>query len=141
MDKLQQLQERLLENYTEMKAKWAGWSTDTLIYFAHKIAAVKDAYLYLTREHDFTEQELDRLLQFQSPLEVVADRWWDRMQDRSDFIFALDIAVQDDDALLCYPLRKSEPEKPSVLEKLKSETTHLAAAKPHKKPTKEEEAR
>lgn len=135
-DKQQKLFDRLDANFEDFQAKWQAKSQWELICDANDIAAVKDAHEYLTTTHGFERDEIDYLLLFENPLEVVANKWQERRDDLSDFGFALDEVFDKRDALRDYELAK---EKPSVLEKLRS-ASNLAAAKPPL-PGKDKEAR
>lgn len=53
-------------------------SKAALVDSAGQIANVQDVYQYVTEQHEFTVAELDYLLQFKDPLQVIADRWSER---------------------------------------------------------------
>lgn len=133
-DKLEQLFKRLDENLADFKQKWEAESKTGLIEISREITAVKDAHHYLTERHGFDDDEADYLLLFDNPLQIVADKWLDRMEDLSDFSFALDEVFDKRDALRDYEMK----EKPSVLERLRN-----AASTPAKPvhPSKEKEVR
>lgn len=133
-EKLNRLLKRLDENLAEFTAKWKDETAKELISASREITAVKDAHYYLSYSHGFEAEEVDYLLLFDNPLEVVADKWQERTEDLSDFSFALNEVFDKQDALRDYPLK----EKPSVLEKLKNASN--LASKPHI-PGKEQEAR
>lgn len=133
-EKLDRLFERLDANFSKFQRKWEEQSKYELVCASREITAVRDAHEYLTHDHGFEEEEVDYLLLFDNPLEVVADKWQERTEDLSDFSLALNEVFDKQDALRDYPLK----EKPSVLEKLKSASN--LAPKPHI-PGKEQEAR
>ena len=135
-DRQQKLFDRLDANFADFQEKWQAKSKWELICDANDIAAVKDAHEYLTTTHGFEQEEIDYLLLFENPLEIVANKWQGRRGDLSDFSFALDEVFDKRDALRDYALEK---ERPSVLEKLRS-VGNLAAARPPL-PGKEKEAR
>ncbi len=89
-DKLQDLLSRLDGNLQDFYAKWAGMSPAELIEVSREITAIRDAHDYLTEAHGFEPEEVEFLLQSENPLKVVADQWCERMEDKSDFCFALD---------------------------------------------------
>ena len=130
-DKLQELFDRLDANLEDFRKTWESNDKAKLIDGSREIAAIKDAHYYLTESHGFEPEEIDYLLLFENPLQVVADKWLERTEDLSDFSFALDEVFDKQDAL-----RDCErKEKPSVLEQL-----HSTATKPAR-PAKEQEAR
>lgn len=135
-NKEQKLLERLDANLAQFQAAWEKQGKDELILNSREITAVRDAHEYLTTSHGYEPEEADYLLLFDNPLQVVADKWLERMEDKSDFSFALDEVFDKRDALRDYELAK---EKPSVLEKLRA-ATNLAAASP-KAAAKEQEVR
>ncbi len=124
-DKQADLFARLDENLADFRKKWEGQSAGELIEASGEITAIKDTHYYLTESHGFEAEEVDYLLLFENPLEVVADKWWARTEDLSDFTFALDEVFDKRDAMRDYPLK----EKPSVLEKLRAATNLVP--KPH----------
>ena len=124
-DKQQKLFGRLDANLAEYQKQWRSMSADALIEMSRAITAVRDAHYYLTESHGFEAEEIDYLLLFDNPLQVVADKWLERTEDLSDFSFALDEVFDKHDALRDYDLAKG---KPSVLEKLRA-ATNLAPVK------------
>ena len=135
-DKLEQLMKRLEDNLADFKAQWTAMSVPDLIERSHEISAVRDTHFYLTETHGFDADEIDYLLLFDNPLQVVADKWMDRTEDLSDFSFALDEVFDKRDALRDYALKDAE--KPSVLEQLHS--TAVRSTVPMNR-TKEQEVR
>ena len=124
-DKQKLLFERLDTNFAMFHTQWEAQSKKEFIGNSGEITAIKDAYHYLTESHGFESEEVDYLLLFENPLEVVADKWKERAEDLSDFTFTLDEVFDKRDALRDYPLK----EKPSVLEKLKGVSSLVP--KPH----------
>lgn len=133
-DKLNELFDRLDTNLAEFRKIWETSDKTRLIDGSREITAIKDAHYYLTESHGFEQEEIDYLLLFENPLQVVADKWLERTEDLSDFSFALDEVFDKKDALRDYELK----EKPSVLEQLRN--TAATAVKPAR-PAKEQEAR
>jgi|GEM_PF-384013 len=74
--KVEQLRERFSENYNEFYLHWNTKRPATEI-FAHsqEISLTKFAHEYMTNIHDFEMSEVDFLLKFQNPLQVVTDHW------------------------------------------------------------------
>lgn len=133
-DKLNELFDRLNANLTEFRKTWETSDETRLIDGSREITAIKDAHYYLTESHGFEPEEIDYLLLFENPLQVVSDKWLERTEDLSHFSFALDEVFDKKDALRDYELK----EKPSVLERLRnSAETAVKTARP----AKEQEAR
>ena len=131
-DKLQELLDRLDADLSALQTEWKAKSKTELIDSSREITAIKDAHYYLTESHGFEPEEIDYLLLYKNPLQVVADKWLERTEDLSVFSFALDEVFNKQDALRDYALK----EKPSVLEQLRNATA--TAAKPgHSAITKE----
>jgi hypothetical protein len=84
-------------------------SKTELIEDSREITAIKDAHYYLTESHGFEPEEIDYLLLFENPLQVVADKWRERTEDLSDFSFALDEVFDKQDALRDYELKENLP--------------------------------
>jgi len=69
------LKERVVQNYADFKADTLSLMDEEEIYdMAHRIAAVKDTYEQLNSDADYLdEHDVDFLLRFHNPLEMVAD--------------------------------------------------------------------
>lgn len=112
MDLVQQLFERLDKNLADYHAHLMGFDRQEIIEMASRVAVMSDAIFYLQNHHTFEDGQIEYLLQFQNPLEVVADKWQDRTEDISDMSFSLHEVFDKQDALQGgYPLI-SEAEKP-----------------------------
>jgi hypothetical protein len=83
------LMERLEKNLTDHHASLMGFGKRELIEMAEKIAAVSDAYSYLTMYNRFDDSELDFFLRFQDPLTVVADNWYERRSELDEMEFTM----------------------------------------------------
>ena len=94
------LVERIDKNLSDYHLQLESYGNLELIGMAGKIAATADAHSYLTAYHDFDEYELEYLLEFQNPLEVLADEWLDRNIDLGDMSFAMEHIYQNSDLLL-----------------------------------------
>ena len=108
---------RVQENYSEFRHSLIGFGAHELIDMAHKIAATSDACEYMTFSHGYSSEELQFYMQFQNPLEVVADAWLERNSDISDLGFSMDNVYEHrNDLLTRYPLinTASEPENNGV---------------------------
>ena len=129
-EKLDQLFQRLDDNFSDFQKQWETQSKYELLYNSREITAVRDAHEYLTYIHGFEADEVDYLLKFDNPLEVVADKWCERTEDLSDFPFVLDEVFEKRDALRDYPQKeKPAAERPSVLAKLRGMSN--MTANPH----------
>ena len=116
---------RLTQNLAEYHSHLLGFDRQAIIDMAGRISAVNDAHFYLTEHHTFDEAQIDYLLQFQNPLEVVADAWHRRTEDISDMDFALNEVFDKQDALQSYPLITAPTQNTPYLKKF--ETTDLFA--------------
>jgi len=104
MDLKTQLFERLNRNLADYHTQLTGFDRQTIISMAGRISAVADAHFYLTNHHEFAASEIEYLLNFKNPLEVVADEWQRRTEDLSDMSFVLHEVFDRQDALQSYPL-------------------------------------
>lgn len=134
-DKLQELLDRLDANLEDFRKTWEASDKAKLIDGSREITAIRDAHYYLTESHGFESEEIDYLLLFENPLQVVADKWLERTEDLSDFSFALDEVFDKQDALRDYERK----EKPSVLEQLRKAPS--LTPEPHEKSATAKEAR
>lgn len=69
---LQELRQRLDENYNAFVQGWLGLDAPSLIEKAEEIAATKMVYKALRGGHF---RDMEYLLRFRNPLEVVRDQW------------------------------------------------------------------
>lgn len=69
---LDELQQRLDENYNAFVQGWLSLDASTLIEKAEEIAATKTVYKTLRTGHF---RDMEYLLRFRNPLEVVRDQW------------------------------------------------------------------
>ncbi|GHU77063.1 hypothetical protein AGMMS49992_23920 [Clostridia bacterium] len=97
MDKLDILLERISQNYNDYVSRIMETDKNTMFDSAWEIAAVSDAHFYLTESHEFSDEEIDYFLKYDSPLMLVADEWQRRQSDISDITFALDEVLNDQD--------------------------------------------
>ncbi|MCL2081758.1 MAG: hypothetical protein FWH04_00745 [Oscillospiraceae bacterium] len=108
-EKIEQMQDwlfaRINKNYTEYLDSLDNFSKTEIINMAGRIKAVSDAHSYMTTWHDYDAHELAYLLEFQNPLEVFADEWYERCIDQSDMSFAMEEIYERSEFLLDqYPL-------------------------------------
>ena len=94
MDKCQQLFERMDASFRGHRAVWMELAPDVLIKSAKDIAAIQDTREYLAQGRGIDPDGVDYLLTLADPLQAVADHWLKRMDDLSDFAFALDDLCQ-----------------------------------------------
>jgi hypothetical protein len=69
---LQELQQRLDENYNAFVQGWLSLDAPTLIEKAEEIAVTRKVYKVLRAGHF---RDMEYLLRFRNPLEVVRDQW------------------------------------------------------------------
>ena len=139
----EELIHRLDDNFTAYLDSLRNQDTETLAGTSSEIAAMAGAHYYLSEIHNFHTSELEYLLQFQNPLQVVGDAFQiSGMDDYSDVmwdIFDRQDAIQGD-----YPLMKDaavegktrQESKRSVLDQLRDATK--LPKEPHKdKPSRD----
>jgi hypothetical protein len=100
-----ELMERIEKNLADYHKSLTGFGKLELIDMADKIAAMSDAHRYMTGHHVYDDDEIEFYLQFQNPLEVVADAWRERNSDIEDLSFTMDyVSERRDSMLIQYPL-------------------------------------
>lgn len=127
IDKIDQLIERLNQNLSDYHKDVLAFDRPQILNIAGKINAIQDTHFYLTEHHAFSYEQADYLLQFKSPLLVVADAWQKRTEDISDLCFALEQVFDHPEHLTRYPLIK--PKQTSVRAQL-TQAAKEAAARP-----------
>jgi hypothetical protein len=76
------LMERIEQNFEDFKRETEKSSPETIFDIAATIAAVQDAYFYMTT-HDWADDyETEYLLSFENPLRLLADAWEELCEDR-----------------------------------------------------------
>lgn len=123
------LSDRLDENFTDFKKEYMEMGKADIFANADEIASVTQAYQYFCEEHNYMPEQVDHLLQFENPLEVVSDRWAGSLRDISPIVNDIFNERNRESALLCYtladPLAGHEPTcgetdgKPSVLAQIR----------------------
>jgi hypothetical protein len=103
--------ERVNKNLTDYHDSLEGFGSRELIDMADKIAAMSGVHSYLCYR-GFEDDELNFLLQFQNPLEVVADAWYEyNAYSDNEMDFAFDgVVSHKQDWLDNYPLMKDYDE-------------------------------
>lgn len=129
VDSFQQLCKRMEASYQIHCTGWMELSPSALIEQAKEIAAIQDTREYMAQGRGIDPEGVNYLLTLTDPLQTVADFWLQRMDDLSDFGFALDE--------LCR--RQNVSVRRSVLAQLQEKGT-AGPSKPHT-PTKEQEER
>jgi hypothetical protein len=71
----QRLCDRLTKNFADYKSEMMDASKESLFKSAAEIASAQEAFDYFTQEYDFRASDLDFLLKFQNPLELLSDKW------------------------------------------------------------------
>lgn len=113
---------RLDNNLSDYKEHILGFGKEEMFEMAGQIAATVDAHYYMVYHHEFEPAEIDSLLRFAKPLEVVADAMWERREDISDMSFVLGDVFSKADLTNRYALatEQQKPQKPSIRNRLKS---------------------
>ena len=103
--KFMELAERVTKNFSDYENSLSGFGQGGLLDVVGRAKAMSDAHSYMTMYHRFKDDELDFFLQFENPLEIVADNWYERNSDLDDMSFTMDwIDDHRDDCLVDYPL-------------------------------------
>lgn len=129
LDSYQQLCKRMEASYQVHYTGWMKQAPSALIEQAKEIAALQDTREYMAQGRGIDPEGVDYLLTLEDPLQAAADHWLKRLDDLSDFSFALDELCRCQNV----PVRKS------VLAQLQ-EKRAAEPSKPHDT-TKEQEAR
>ncbi len=98
-NKLITLTERLDGNLASFKESLLILDKREILERAGEASLMSDAHYYLTAHHVFEESELDYLLLFQDPLEVVTDVWALKREDISDLSYSLHDVFDKKDAM------------------------------------------
>jgi hypothetical protein len=112
MNKETRLLQRIDRNYADYREKIARMDLQGIFQKAVEIASTKEMYEYLNDRHQFEPEQLDYMLRFQNPLEVLRDQYVSGCWNKDD---ALENVVQTacdrQEALSDYPLMKPTQEK------------------------------
>ena len=130
MDSYQQLCERMEASYQNHHTEWMKLAPSVLIERAKKIAALQDTREFMAQGRGIDPEGVDYLLTLADPLQAVADHWLQRMDDLSDFSFALDEPCR----------RQNAPKKKSAMAMLRFHARAVVPPKPNT-PHKKEDAR
>jgi hypothetical protein len=101
--------ERFDKNLADFHASLESFTPRELIGMADRIAATNRIHAFMTQEHGMSDEEVDFLLQFQNPLEVVADAWRDAGDDAERIASVAYDVFDKRDALAAYPLMTDLP--------------------------------
>lgn len=120
---IEQLKDRLTVNLSDYHKHIRGFDKSSIIEMASKITAMNDVHRYVeSGMYEFQKSDIEFLMQYQNPLEILADRWQERTNDLSDMEFAIyDVCdkrdIGNDYPLMCEKSRsvRDKPEKPSIL--------------------------
>lgn len=93
------------KNYSDYTESLSGFGQNELIDMAARITAMSETHDYLTTQHYFNTEEIEFLLQFENPLEILADSVCDRRSDYDDVGFAIEFVKEHKESILeSYPL-------------------------------------
>jgi hypothetical protein len=126
------LVDRVEQNYADYQKTLMGFGKREIIDMAVKIAAMQDVRDYMTTSRGYTDEELDFYMQFDSPLEVVADAWIERNADNEDMSFAMDhVFERREELLAAYPLKRdaSAEQPPAEIPQPPEKAADLPATK------------
>ena len=103
--KFDTLAKRMDKNLSDYHSSISGYGKQEIIDMAGKICAMSDAHSYLTTYHHFGDDELEFFLQFQDPLEIVADVWCEHRSDLGDMSITMEhITDRRNDYYYDYPV-------------------------------------
>lgn len=91
-DKHTALMKKLGQNYFSYRENLMSSDKESLIEKASEIAAMQEAYSYLTTHFEFENGMLDDLLALDNPLKYIADRWLTPVSETFD----IDWAIRED---------------------------------------------
>lgn len=112
MNKEEKLIKRLERNYADYRAKIARMDTTEIFESIEEITATKEMYEYLSDRHRFEPGQLDYLLRFQNPLEVLCDLYVSGCWNKDDTMENIvQTACDKQESLANYPLVKTPQEK------------------------------
>jgi hypothetical protein len=75
---MEEFREKLDQNMESFRTEWYRLNKGQLIGYAQEIDAVRIAYNELYSGYTYSEEQLEYLLRFDNPLEVVRDKWIDK---------------------------------------------------------------
>jgi len=90
---------RLNQNLVDYHNSLIALSKKEIIGEAGMIAAMSDAHYYLTANHVFSDSEVEYLLLFRTPLEVIADKWYERSSQLNGFSLVISEEFERKDAV------------------------------------------
>lgn len=111
-----ELIKRIGRNLVEYREFIMGFDKKEIIEMADKISSMADAYDYMTIYHKCDIDELNFYLQFQNPLELIADEWLSRNDDISEMVYTMEhINERRDYFSDLYPLMADKVSKTNEL--------------------------
>ena len=81
---IQELQQRIEENYREYREDMLSLDKDTLFDCAGSIAAAEDVRYYMTDPNCISEEDAEYLLRFVNPFKMLMDVWEECLEDGAD---------------------------------------------------------
>ncbi len=80
IEKQKKLMRRIEKNFSDYKASVLKLDKQSIFDKAAEIAAMEQVVHYMTNIHGYYERDIDYLLKFQNPLELVADYYQANLQ-------------------------------------------------------------
>jgi hypothetical protein len=112
IEKQKRLMRRIEKNFADYKASVLKLDKQSIFDKAAEIASVKHVAQYMTNIHGYYERDIDYLLKFQNPLELVADHYQLNLHAELNTVIARICDTQDHTS--DYPLmpeaKAKEPE-------------------------------
>jgi len=114
MDKKTRLINRIRRNFADYKENLLKVDGEGIFEKAEEIAAYTQVHRNMTKNYSYASEELDYLLLFQNPLEVVTDQYQEEFRYAENMLELIVARICDkQDGLGDYPLMKKhgEPER------------------------------
>lgn len=112
MDKQEKLIRRVDQNFADYREKLLKTGGQGIFEKAEEIAAYTQVYRYLTEKHSYEPHELDYLLLFRNPLEVMADQYQEEFRYAENMLELILVRMCDkQEGLGDYPLLKKHGEQ------------------------------
>ncbi|MEN3003333.1 hypothetical protein [Dehalobacterium formicoaceticum] len=95
IEKQKNLMRRIEKNFSDYKSSVLKLDKQSIFDKAAEIAAMKQVVHYMTNIHGYYERDIDYLLKFQNPLELVADHYKFNLQAELNDVIARICDTQD----------------------------------------------
>lgn len=93
MNRLDELRSRLNQNFVDFNERLLKLDKKTIIGMAARISTMDSAHAYSMEAHHFDDAQMEYLLQFQNPLEIMADTWGDYSDSLADGLVGDELVI------------------------------------------------